>query len=543
MSDAKTKKSEPSASAPSVDRAEDRRKRARNVRRVLVVALALLVLGTGRMRLGDLPPLEGRDANFAILDTEETRLGRALAPAVRSHPGLSGIHPLFDARAAFAARVLLARSADRTLDLQYYIWRNDLSGTLLFEGLRAAADRGVRVRLLLDDHPVTDLDETLRMLDAHPNIEVRLFNPYVIRKPRFLNALSSASRLNRRIHNKSFTADSQVTIVGGRNIGDEYFGATDGVLFSDLDVAAVGAVVPEVSRDSDRYWNCGAAFPIRSLAPPRSPVRLNELRMRARRIFKSDEASEFREALRETAFVRDLLNGTVINDWAPTRLVSDDPNKVFGRAPRKAHLGPQLEKIIGAPEKELALVSAYFVPGKDGTEAFTEMVARGIDVKVLTNSLEATDVAIVQSGYAKRRKALLRGGVRLYELLRSGGDERTGAGGSGSSRSSLHAKTFAVDRTRLFVGSFNFDPRSNHLNTELGFVIDSPLLASEMSERFEERIPKSSYEVVLNERGKLEWIEYVTDEETIRHTTEPGARWWERAAVKVLARLPIEWLL
>lgn len=492
MSDAKTKKSEPSASAPSVDRAEDRRKRARNVRRVLVVALALLVLGTGRMRLGDLPPLEGRDANFAILDTEETRLGRALAPAVRSHPGLSGIHPLFDARAAFAARVLLARSADRTLDLQYYIWRNDLSGTLLFEGLRAAADRGVRVRLLLDDHPVTDLDETLRMLDAHPNIEVRLFNPYVIRKPRFLNALSSASRLNRRIHNKSFTADSQVTIVGGRNIGDEYFGATDGVLFSDLDLAAVGAVVPEVSRDSDRYWNCGAAFPIRSLAPPLSPVRLNELRMRARRIFKSDEASEFREALRETAFVRDLLNGTVINDWAPTRLVSDDPNKVFGRAPRKAHLGPQLEKIIGAPEKELALVSAYFVPGKDGTEAFTEMVARGIDVKVLTNSLEATDVAIVQSGYAKRRKALLRGGVRLYELLRSGGDERTGAGGSGSSRSSLHAKTFAVDRTRLFVGSFNFDPRSNHLNTELGFVIDSPLLASEMSERFEERIPKSS---------------------------------------------------
>ena len=519
-----------------------RGKRRRQWRRAAGVTLAL---GAGMALLMNrtaLPPLEGRETSHALLDTAETGLGRALAGAISEHPGQSGIYPLLQARDAFAARVLLARAAERTLDVQYYIWRDDLTGTLLFEELHAAAERGVRVRLLLDDHPVTSLDETLAMLDAHPNVEVRLFNPYVLRRPRLLNFLTAALRLNRRMHNKSFTVDSQVTIIGGRNVGDEYFAATDGMLFADLDVAAVGAVVPEVSRDFDRYWNSEAAYPVARLVAPVDPARLDELERTAARILESSEAAQYRRALRETRFYRDLLEGGLSYEWAPTRLVSDDPNKVFGRAPRRAHLGPQLQVILGEPETELALVSPYFVPGEAGVAAFTQMAARGVNVQILTNSLEATDVAVVQSGYAKHRASLLEGGVRLFELRREGADAAPSSGRWGSYGSSLHAKTFAVDRRRLFVGSFNFDPRSNLLNTELGFVIESPVLAARMSDRFREGIPRRSYEVQRSTKGELTWLERNHGEE-VRHSVEPGTSWWQRAGIELVSWLPIEWLL
>lgn len=510
-------------------------------RRAVGVGLALVLGVVLLMKRTTLPALDGREASHAALDTEDTRLGRVLARAVASHPGQSGILPLLDARHAFASRVLFARAAERTLDVQYYIWRNDLTGTLLFEELHAAAERGVRVRLLLDDHPVANLDETLARLDAHPNIEVRLFNPYALRRPRILNFITSALRLNRRMHNKSFTIDSQLTIIGGRNVGDEYFGATDGVLFADLDVAAVGAVVPAVSMDFDRYWNSDAAYPVARLIPRVEPARLDELARSAARLLQSTEATAYRRAIREARFTRDLLEGHASYEWAHTRLVSDDPNKAFGRAPREAHLGPRLRAILGRPETELALVSPYFVPGEAGVAAFTAMVARGVEVTILTNSLEATDVAAVQSGYARRRIPLLEGGVRLFErrLEASKGPTRALWGSSGSS---LHAKTFAIDRARLFVGSFNFDPRSNHLNTELGFVIESPALAQQLSERFRKAVPESSYEVQLRDDGTLSWLER-TDGQAIHHSVEPGTTWWQRAGVEVLSWLPIEWLL
>lgn len=511
-------------------------------RRAAFAGLAFALGAALLMHLTALPSLDGREASYAVLDTEDTRLGQALAPAIASHPGQSGIHPLLDARDAFAARVLLARAAERTLDVQYYIWRDDLTGTLLFEELHAAAERGVRVRLLLDDHPVTTLDEALSALDAHPNISVRLFNPYALRFPRTLNFLTSFLRLNRRMHNKSFSADSQVTIIGGRNVGDEYFGATDDVLFADLDVAAIGAVVPAVSENFDRYWNSDAAYPVDRLIPAVDPGRLDALEAAAARITESPAATRYMRALRETRFARDLLERRLTYEWAQTRLVSDDPNKVLGGAPREAYLGPQLMEIVGRPESELVLVSPYFVPGEEGTQAFTEMVRRGVDVKILTNSLEATDVAAVQSGYAKRRVPLLEGGVHLYELGRLAASTGPTSGPWGSSGSSLHAKTFAVDRARLFVGSFNFDPRSNYLNTELGFVIESPELAARMSDRFREDIPERSYEVRLGDDGALTWLERAGDEE-ITHRTEPGTTWLQRAGVEVLSWLPIEWLL
>ena len=226
-----------------------------SVRTSIVLCMFSLCLAAGLTAgCNTLPSLANRTSRGSFFDTGATRLGQAIAPLVESHPGTSGIYPLADARDAFAARALLAHAVERTLDLQYYLWHGDMSGTLLFNAVRNAADCGVRVRLLLDDHGTSGIDRILVALDSHPNIEVRLFNPFLIRKPRAINYVFDFFRLNRRMLNKSFTADNQVTIIGGRNVGDEYFGTNDGLLYVDLDVMAVGPVVSDTSKDFDRYW-------------------------------------------------------------------------------------------------------------------------------------------------------------------------------------------------------------------------------------------------------------------------------------------------
>lgn len=223
--------------------------------------LALCLLAGVLTWCSTLPSLENRELSQAlsVSTAKTTPLGKTIVPHANANPGKSGVYSLSEAREAFAARMLLAQAAERTLDIQYYIWRPDQTGTLLFEALHAAADRGVRVRLLLDDINTSGLDRMLSALDSHPLIEVRLFNPFIVRKPRIVGFVTDFFRANRRMHNKSFTVDNQVTIIGGRNVGDEYFGATDNSLFEDLDVLAVGPVVDEVSQDFDRYWAIGRA--------------------------------------------------------------------------------------------------------------------------------------------------------------------------------------------------------------------------------------------------------------------------------------------
>lgn len=491
-----------------------------------------------------MPSLENRSTSTTLLDTGTTQLGKAISPRVDAHPGESGIYPLLDSRDAFAARVLLTRAAERSLDVQYYIWHKDMTGTLLFEVLHAAADRGVRVRLLLDDNNTFGLDTTLAALDSHPNIEVRLFNPFVIRKPRWIGYVTDFYRLNRRMHNKSFTADNQATIIGGRNIGDEYFGATEGVLFVDLDVMAVGPVVNDVSNDFDRYWASESSYPVDRLLPPIDPALIGELASAASLIERDPAAAAYMSALRDSPFVRELVESSLPLEWAATRMVSDDPAKGLGLAATEAFLPQKLKEIIGEPVSEVELVSAYFVPTAAGVASFVAMAERGVKIRVLTNSLEATDVAPVHAGYAKRRKPMLEAGITLYELRRlspdTGANKR--AGPFGSSGSSLHAKTFSVDRSRVFIGSFNFDPRSEKLNTEMGFVIDSPRLAQRIEGAFDSSVPADAYEVCLSDAGQLYWIER-RDGEGVQHDTEPGTNFWQRAGVSFMSALPIEWLL
>jgi putative cardiolipin synthase len=514
-----------------------------------IVSLCLLCLSCAGCK--SLPELNPRTVSTALLNTDDTQLAQAIAPLTHAHPGLSGIHPLPNARHAFAARMVLAHAAERTLDIQYYIWRHDTTGMMLFDALRSAADRGVRVRLLLDDNNTSGLDGILAALDAHEQIEVRLFNPFMHRKLRLLGYLTDFRRLNRRMHSKSFTIDNQTTIIGGRNIGDEYFGATDDMLFADLDVLAIGPVVKDVSLDFDRYWSSASSYPADRILPPVDTEILTEITRQAAELMQSPEARDYVEAVRNLPFIQNLKESNLPFEWAGTRMVSDDPRKGLGQAPPEGLLPHRLIAIIGTPQTQVDLISPYFVPTRDGVESFAALVNAGVPIRVLTNSFEATDVAFVHAGYAKRRKDLLKHGVKLFEFRGPLPRSKQGAGfipgGSsfpprGSSHTSLHAKTFATDGLRVFIGSFNFDPRSASLNTEMGFVIESPKLARQIQTTFDRDIPLQAYELQLNAAGELIWIER-HGEERVEHREEPNMKTWERALVWLLAKLPIEWLL
>ena len=510
------------------------------------MAIALLAMVCGCTALA---PLAERSQSSALPAAEVagTRLGRATAHEAQAHPGQSGVLMLSDGREAFASRMLLAEAAERSLDVQVYIWHADLTGTLLMQAMRAAADRGVRVRLLLDDNTTTGMDGRLAALDSHPNIEVRLFNPFTQRDWRWLGYLTDFGRLNRRMHNKAMTADNRVTIVGGRNIGDEYFAAGQEVAFVDLDVLATGAVVPQVSADFDRYWASASAYPVAALLPAAAPGALDQLTATAAQLARSPSAAPYRAALAASVFIQQLVAGELALEWTTVRLVSDDPAKGLGQAAHEDGVSQRLHVAMGRPQRSLLLVSPYFVPTDSGTQALTQLRERGVEVSVLTNSLAATDVPAVHAGYAKRRPALLRGGVKLFELKPDGVAPRSSAadrGLAGSSGASLHAKTFAIDGQRVFVGSFNLDPRSAALNTESGLVIDSPAMAAQIEAAFADQLPQRSYVLGLDNGGQVEWQDPSAPDPSMRLLHhEPQTPLWKRALVQLLSWLPIEWLL
>jgi len=507
------------------------------------VTLVLVVLVSG---CASLPPPAGRTATTALTNTSDTALGRAVAPLTAANPGKTGVHAMLDPRDAFVARVVLAAAAEKSLDVQYYIWNGDEVGYLMFEALWQAAERGVRVRLLLDDNNTAGLDPTIAALDAHPNIEVRLYNPNVQRGVRALNFMTDFTRVNHRMHNKSFTVDNQVAVVGGRNIGDEYFGAGSGVVFADFDVAVVGAVVPQVSQEFDTYWNSASAYPAADFVGSSGAEGAQALQAKFAANRATPDSLAYIAAVKESPLLRDITDRKVAFEWTTAKVVYDDPAKTLNADARKDDLlFPKLVEMMGRPEQRLDLVSPYFVPGENGTAALVAVASRGVQVRILTNSLASSDESAVQAGYAKRRPDLLRAGVRIYELKPAAVEEaREKRHGFGSSSSAgLHAKTFAVDGSRIFVGSYNLDQRSLLLNTEMGIIIASPKLAGWLGEQFDSAIPQVAYEVKLGADGRsLEWIERTPHGE-VRYETEPGTSWFQRRGVDVMSILPIEWLL
>lgn len=494
-----------------------------------------------------LPKVESKSESYALTleEAQTTALGSVIAPEVELHTDLTGVLPLIQASDAFAARALLSQAAEKTLDIQYYIWRRDTTGKLLLSALYHAAENGVRIRLLLDDNGTAGLDDYLLLLNRHPNIEVRLFNPFNLRKTKWLNFLTDFSRLNRRMHNKAFIADNQVAIIGGRNIGNEYFGAKADFLFNDLDVLAVGKAVQQVSYEFDRYWSSVSAYPLDSVVADRLDATLDSFVSEMAQLERSQEAVQYINDIKKTHLINQLLNDELKFEWAHTRMVSDDPAKTLGQASKENMLGHQLNQIIGHPSSHIMLITPYFVPTKQGAQELMTLAEKGIEIFILTNSLEATDVAAVHSGYAKYRKDLLKSGIQLYEMKRfySVSEAHKKPGVLGSSAGSLHAKTFAIDSERVFVGSFNFDPRSANLNTELGFVIESAKMAQQIEQAFKQTIPLTSYKVELDEDGHLIWREFDEKGQKEVHYVEPNAGWFKRVQVLLFSFLPIEPLL
>ena len=388
----------------------------------LLVMLSLAACG-GLPKGGERPP------STAMKDNGGTALAAAVRPRVAAHPGQSGLHALADAREALAARLALADAAQRSLDVQYFIWNKDMAGKVLLEHLFRAADRGVRVRLLLDDLGTMPSDAILLAIDSHPNIEVRMFNPVAMRSPRMLGMVADFGRINKRMHNKSFTADGQVAIVGGRNIGDEYFGAHAVMNFADLDVAVIGPVVKEVSDEFDLYWNNQSAIPIAALSRQNTtPEQFAAKRAALIAYHETAADSAYAQSLRDSEFARQLRNRNVPYYWGRATIVNDHPDKVLTSADKtETHLAPQLRAVVDKTKRELFLVSPYFVPGKQGVELLAGVRQRGARVVVITNSLASTDGVPVHSKYQRYRKPLIEAGVELYEIKPTAGAQRQAA--------------------------------------------------------------------------------------------------------------------
>lgn len=484
---------------------------------------------------------KGKPAQALPVEPDVTLLDRLIEPQWQAHPGQTGLVLLQDNIDAFMVRAISAQEAGRSLDLQYYIWHDDLTGRLLTAELLQAADRGVRVRLLLDDMNTHDRDSVLAALNGHPNIEVRLFNPTKVRGAgirRILEWLLRGLGLNRRMHNKAWIADGRVAVVGGRNIGDEYFDASTNMNFFDVDLFISGPAVADTTCIFDEYWNSDAVLPLQALVKV-GPQALLNLRQQIAENKQTYQAQPYLQQLHDNQSVADLIAGKRPIYWSDKVHVYADPaSKAFGREKDKWLL-QVLQPLWQQVKRDFCLISPYFVPTKNGLKLFQQMRHQAVEVNILTNSLAATDVFLVHSGYAPYRKPLLAMGAQLYELKRmpSAAHEYRLLGSRGAS---LHTKAFLVDQTIAFVGSFNFDPRSMLLNTEMGIIFNEPAIVCELKSVFSQRISAPySYQVQLN-NGALRWCDIQADGQIHDWQHDPQTKWWHRLVTKLLSWLPIE---
>ena len=509
----------------------------RNIRCTLL--LVLLALGTGCASIDyDYP----RPESFAYSDTADSYLGRQLENEVAGQPAdQSGFFALSDGIDALAIRLLLAQRAERSIDLQYYLIKDGITGRALIGTLLQAADRGVRVRLLVDDMFTSGYDERIAALDSHPNFEIRIFNPFHRGfAGRVRSGVTGFSRINRRMHNKSFTVDNQVTVIGGRNIADEYFGAREDAKFSDLDVLGVGPVVQDVSTMFDTFWNHETAIPVPAFIeiPGDASAELERVRRELSAFRDEVKASPYADALHRQVLKFNASTSGAL-EWAPYTLVYDSPDKGIKRRSETAQsiMTPLVESIRSA-EEELVVISPYVVPRKSGVEGFRRLRDRDVNVTIVTNSLAANNQFTVHGGYAPSRKPLLEQGVSIYEARPDA--EVAGAEliAADSATATLHTKAFIVDEKELFIGSFNFDPRSAYNNTETGVINRSPAMSRRLADAIDAALAAYTYDVFLNDDGKLRWRELQEGEDIIwKH--EPETTWFQRFIAGFMRFMPI----
>jgi len=486
----------------------------------------------------DYPRLE----TSAYSDTQETSLGKQFQEAIDSGPaGESGFYLLPDGIDALSMRLQLIQEAEVSVDVQVYILKNDITGGVVLHRLLEAADRGVRVRLLLDDVYTSGYDAGMAGLSSHPNFEIRIYNPFYRGfAGRTRSALTNFGRINRRMHNKTFIVDNKVVVVGGRNIADEYFDARKDMRFSDLDVFGIGPVVAEASSMFDTYWNHETALPVPAFAemPDDAKAELERLRKKLANARQAALDTQYAAAVSEQ--VSDYVEfDTNALTWAPYTLVYDSPDLgVVSRKDVTETIRPPLVDTLESANSELIIASPYFVPSKSGIERFGELQQKGVQVTIITNSLASQDQLLVHGGYAPSRKKMLKLGVKIYEVRPDA--DQTGAEyvDPESTMITMHTKAFMVDREKLFVGSFNFDPRSAFLNTESGLIIQSKVLSEEFAAAVDTALTRRTYEVVLNEDNQLRWHFKWEGEEEL-WDKEPQTSWSRRFSAGFAKLLPI----
>lgn len=512
------------------------------------LTVLIFVISLGACATAKFPDNTGRTESFVYEDTQETALSRSFERQSKGHAGESGFYYLANGLDAFVARAALADVAERSIDTQYYMIHNDVVGSLFVNKLYEAAERGVRVRLLIDDIDQGGRDSGMAILDAHPNIEVRIFNPFARNVGRTGQYISGFGKQTRRAHNKSFTVDNQVTILGGRNIGDEYFNADPELVFVDMDVLSNGPVAQGVSASFDLYWNHKLSYPITTIAEELPTD--EEAAQRKKEFFEfiaEQYESAYMQHLRDSDLANALRQGSHALAWGIGDVVADDPDKLIeDTSDTKYRLIEQLRPYLEGVQKEMIILSPYFVPGKSGVAYFQALRDKGVRVRILTNSLSSTDVSAVHAGYARYRKALLRMGVELYELNKELNKEerkKMKEGGIGESKASLHAKAFVIDRKWVFIGSLNLDPRSVVQNTEIGVIFLSPEIAGQLAENFDSKIDKLAFRLTLESANngveQIVWHGTVDGEQKTLYR-DPYTGFWKRFGVGFMRILPIE---
>ena len=507
---------------------------------ISLFSVCLLLVGCAT----SIPKGYDRNVSTAYGNPGETELGRFFQAEMEGHPGKSGVVLLTTGEWGFRARAGLANQAEKTIDVQYYIWEVDTAGSILAERILRAADRGVRVRMLLDHVTTKETDFKFARMDFHPNIEIRVFNPFVNRRFRTLEFLFRLERMNHRMHNKAFIVDNALAIVGGRNIGDNYFGVDVAANFRDLDLVMAGPVVQDVSRSFDRYWNSEYAVPVRALIDERlSPQEYRERKTRLYRWVKDIEDFPYPVDTSSDVVMAKLeeVRGDFI--WAPARALYDEPDKL---ATKEEDVAEYLLDLASEKRHEVMVEAAYVILGPDGVERARINNERGIKQRLLTNSLATNDVAAAHAGYTKYRRDILRNGVELYELRPDANSVRNNWSVlAGRSQASLHTKASVIDRELVTIGSFNIDPRSFALNTEIVILVESPELAAQVLDYMEEgTLPENSYRVMLemDEETSVERLVWVTevDGEEARYYSEPEVGLWRRFSTWLMGLLPIE---
>ncbi|MEG2804666.1 phospholipase D family protein [Stenotrophomonas sp.] len=507
---------------------------------IVLACVALLTL-SGLLLADHLTPRAlGPRSTVLAPQPDQTPIDREVVRLQAEHPDQSGVAFLAEGLDAYAARAVVTAHAGRSLDLQYYIWQDDLIGHLMAQSLYQAAERGVRVRILLDDMNAQDKDALMMALDEHPNIEIRLYNPFRNRHGlwRLVEMVQRFFSVNHRMHNKAWIADGRVAIVGGRNIGEEYFSARPDVNFRDLDLLVAGKAVAQANDIFDAYWNSDAAVPISALAF-HTPAQLRLLVRESAHEATRDAAQPYLRRVAQSPSARSYYRDAVALHWSPNVEIASDPPMKHRRDDPASWLVTRLVRELQATRHKALLISPYFVPGQEGTAGMAAMVQRGASVGVVTNSLAANDVAAVHGGYMHYRAPLLRSGVHLYELKAHGHGEG-GSGLFGSSGASLHTKAFVLDDRRGFVGSFNLDPRSAYLNTEMGVLFDDAHLAAQLrAEYLRLAAPQQSYWVTLDAQGQVRWLDGAAQPPVLLDH-EPDTSFWLRASARAISWLPLE---